>query len=223
MHETPIRTSGNHSQPMGASMPYYSECAAHYFGLIEMLDNQVGRVMDALCTNGLEENTVVMFLADHGEALGDHGMWGKGPYHIDSVIRVPFLVSWPRKIPPGSSSDEVVSLLDLAPTVLDLANVPIPEGSVPANPEALDAPSAWPGRSLVPVMTGEDAAKWRWNIFGVITVTIRSWRRKGRMGLLDAAHQHKRTTSSCLLCLTCRIQKINASICDPSHGVVFCR
>jgi arylsulfatase A-like enzyme len=158
MYNTPIRTSGNHSQPMSATMPHYAECAAHYFGLIEMLDDQVGRVMESLHTNGLEENTVVIFLADHGEALGDHGMWGKGPYHYDSVIRIPFLVSWPGKVPSNFVHEGVVSLLDFAPTLLDLADVPVPEGVIPARPEAPEASPAWPGRSLVPVLMGEDTA-----------------------------------------------------------------
>ncbi|MCK5314345.1 MAG: sulfatase-like hydrolase/transferase [Anaerolineales bacterium] len=158
MYENPILTSGNHSQSMSATEPNYAECAAHYFGLIEMLDDQVGRVMEALRANGLEDNTVVIFLSDHGEALGDHGMWGKGPYHIDSVIRVPFLVSWPGHITPGAKHEGPVSLLSFAPTILDLAGVPIPEGTVPAVPEAPQAPPAWPGRSLVPVLSGEDTS-----------------------------------------------------------------
>ena len=114
--------------------------------------------MSSLRANGLEKNTVVIFLSDHGEALGDHGMWGKGPYHFDSVIRVPFLVSWPGKVPPHSLHEGVVSLLDFAPTIMDIANVPIPEGDIPAIPEASGASSAWPGRSLVPVLMGEDTA-----------------------------------------------------------------
>jgi len=126
--------------------------------LIEMLDDQVGRVMEALRENGLEDNTVVIFLSDHGDALGDHGMWGKGPYHFDSVIRVPFLVSWPGKVPPHSIHEGVVSLLDFAPTILDIADIPIPEGDIPAKPEAPDASSAWPGRSLSHVLAGQDTA-----------------------------------------------------------------
>jgi arylsulfatase A-like enzyme len=158
MYETQLVTSGNKGQPMNATTPYYAECAAHYYGLIEMLDVQVGRVMDALHTNGLADETVVIFVADHGEALGDHGMWGKGPYHCDGVIRVPFLVSWPGHIRPGTVHDGVVSLLDFAPTILDIAGVPIPEGPVPANPEAVNAPPVWPGRSLLPVLTGTDTS-----------------------------------------------------------------
>ncbi len=112
--------------------------------------------MHALKTNKLENNTVVIFLADHGEALGDHGMWGKGPYHYDGVIRVPFLVCWPGIVEAGSVHNGVCSLLDFAPTILDIAGVPIPAGDIPRSPEAPDAPSPWPGRSLVQVITGTD-------------------------------------------------------------------
>jgi arylsulfatase A-like enzyme len=158
MVETPITTSGNKGQPMNATAPYYAECAAHYYGLIEMLDHQVGRVLEALQASGLADDTVVLFLADHGEALGDHGLWGKGPYHFDSVIRVPFLVRWPGRTASGSRHSAVVSFLDLAPTILDIAGVPVPQGFVPDPPQALGAPPAWPGRSLVPVLTGQDTA-----------------------------------------------------------------
>ena len=158
MYESPIRTSGNHSQSMGATDPYYAECAAHYFGLIEMLDDQVGRVMEALYANGLKDDTVVIFLSDHGEALGDHGMWGKGPYHYDSVIRIPFLVSWPGHIQLGSMNDGVTSLIDFAPTILDIAGVPIPQDVHPEKPEALMPPPPWPGLSLLPVLLGEDSS-----------------------------------------------------------------
>jgi arylsulfatase A-like enzyme len=158
MREQPITTSGNKSEPMNATDPYRAECAAHYYSLIEMVDDQVGRVMGAVRANGLEEDTVVLFVADHGEALGDHGLWGKGPYHFDSVIRVPYFISWPGHFRSGAIHEGVVSLLDFAPTILDIAGVPIPEGPCPVEPEAPDAPSAWPGRSLVPVLTGEDTS-----------------------------------------------------------------
>ena len=92
--------------------------------------------------------------ADHGEALGDHGMWGKGPFHYDSVVRVPLLVSWPRRFLREQVHDDVVSLVDFAPTILDIAGVPVPEGHVPPTPVSPDAPPAWPGHSLVPVLEG---------------------------------------------------------------------
>ena len=138
--------------------PYRSECAAHYYGLIEMIDYQLGRILDALKRNGQEENTVILVTADHGEALGDHGMWGKGPFHYDSVVRVPLLVSWPGRFREGQVHDSVVSLVDFAPTILEIAGVPIPEGNAPPVPVSPDAPQPWPGHSLVPVLEGRDGA-----------------------------------------------------------------
>jgi arylsulfatase A-like enzyme len=157
-YESTLVTQGNNGQPMRETEPYRAECAAHYYGLIEMVDQQVGRILDALQRNGLEDDTVVIFTADHGEALGDHGMWGKGPYHFDGVIRVPLLVRWPGHSQAGTVHAGVVSLLDLSPTFLDLAGVSIPDGAVPGQPpEAPQAPPAWPGRSLKQLLeTGQD-------------------------------------------------------------------
>jgi arylsulfatase len=152
-YETALVTQGNNGQPMRATEPYRAECAAHYYGLIEMVDQQVGRILEALRRNDLDSSTVVIFTADHGEALGDHGMWGKGPYHYDGVIRVPLLVC----LPGGAVATHagVVSLLDLPPTILDLAGVPVPDGAVEGQPaEAPQAPPAWAGRSLKGVLTG---------------------------------------------------------------------
>lgn len=153
MVETNITTSGNKGEAMNRTDPYYAECAAQYYGLIDLIDDQVGRVMNALRNNGLEENTIVLFIADHGEALGDHGLWGKGPYHIDGVIRVPMLASWPGQFLQGYEHAGPVGLLDFAPTILDLAGV---EALNHASPETRNAPSAMSGRSLVPIMRGED-------------------------------------------------------------------
>lgn len=151
MVETPIKTSGNQLQPMNATEPYAKDCIAQYFGLIEMIDDQVGRLMQTLRDQKLDENTVVMFVADHGEALGEHGLWGKGPYHYDSVIHVPFVMHCPSRFKQGVRSSEVVSLLDFAPTILDLAEVNMPDE---ASIEAPDAPPARPGRSVKAICEG---------------------------------------------------------------------
>ena len=158
MYKEDIITSGNKGQAMKLTDPWHGQCAAQYFGLIDMIDSQVGRVMDALRRSPHAGNTVVLFVADHGEALGDHGMWGKGPYHFDSVIRVPFIAWCPGWFRSGAVHEGPVSFLDLAPTVLDIAGVPIPEGPTPPAPEAPGAPPAWPGRSLVSVFTGKDTS-----------------------------------------------------------------
>lgn len=156
MYETAIVTSGNKLNSMKASTPYRKEMVAHYYGLIEMIDDQIGRIMNTLEKSGMAKNTIVIFTSDHGDCMGDHGLWGKGPYHYDGVIRVPFIVSFPGKYKKNIEHDGPVEFIDIAPTILDMSGVPIPEGMVPPRPEAPDAPKALPGRSLVSICTGED-------------------------------------------------------------------
>ena len=91
---------------------------AYYYGMVQLLDAQVGRVLGALDELGLADNTLVIFTSDHGELLGDHGLWLKGAFHYESVIRVPLLLRWPARWPGGRALDGPISLCDLAPTVL---------------------------------------------------------------------------------------------------------
>ena len=98
---------------------------AEYFALITHLDAQIGRVLDALESSGQADNTIVIFSADHGLAMGSHGLLGKqNPY--DHSIRVPLAISGP-----GFSTGEKVThgvyLQDLVPTTLQLAGAPLPE------------------------------------------------------------------------------------------------
>ena len=162
MYHESIITSGNKAEPMSLTEPYKREITAHYLGLIEMVDDQVGRVMESLYANNMQDDTVVIFIADHGEAMGDHGMWGKGPYHFDSVIRVPFLVSYPGHFAQGKVYNAPAEMIDFAPTILDIAGVPIPEYVLPPAPakaEADNAPSAWPGKSLLPILAEQGLKK----------------------------------------------------------------
>ncbi len=125
------------------------------YGMISLLDHHLGRVLDALERLGLREDTVVTFFSDHGDMMGDHWIHNKGPFHFDGLVRVPFIWSWPGHTTPGTQSDALVSMLEFAPTVLDLAGVPIPEGPVPAEPETPNACAPWPGVSIAPLLGGE--------------------------------------------------------------------
>src|SRR3546814_17621939 len=75
-----------------------------------------------VCSSDLE-NTIVIFMSDHGEMLGDHGIYLKGPYFYEPAVRVPLIVSWPGTIAGGRSVPEMVELVDLAPTLLDAAGL----------------------------------------------------------------------------------------------------
>jgi len=77
------------------------EVTAAYYAMCELIDDQVGRIMAALEETGQRENTIVVFMSDHGEMLGDHGIYFKGPHFYDEAVRVPLVVSWPS----GSNQD----------------------------------------------------------------------------------------------------------------------
>jgi len=126
---------------------------AHTYGMISLLDKHVGRILDELDEQGLADNTVVAFISDHGDMMGDHGLLNKGPFHFEGLLRVPMIWRCPGQIPAAGTKQAMASLLDLPSTVLDMAGVPIPEG--PTSPEAPKQPPAWPGRSLAPVLRGE--------------------------------------------------------------------
>ena len=98
------------------------DITAIYYGMIAAIDHQVGRILDALGAAGQLENTIVVFLSDHGEWLGDHGLLLKGPMLYDGLLRVPCLIQGPG-VPPGRVLDDPVSTLDLRSTLSDLCGI----------------------------------------------------------------------------------------------------
>jgi arylsulfatase A-like enzyme len=91
-------------------------------GMIAMIDDAVGALLDALDETGLAKNTVVVFNTDHGDFLGDHGMLLKGPLHFQGLIRVPFLWADPGR-PSAPVVDALSSTIDVAPTILARAGI----------------------------------------------------------------------------------------------------
>ncbi|GGE26031.1 sulfatase [Pullulanibacillus camelliae] len=101
---------------------------AAYYGMISLMDHHLGRVVKTLKEENLLENTMIIFTSDHGDYAGNHGLWLKGPIHYEDVIRVPFVVSWPETLPKDVKSESLISLADLAPTLLDICGIdPLPE------------------------------------------------------------------------------------------------
>lgn len=99
-----------------------------YYASLALLDDEVGRVLAALEQNSLAENTLVIFVSDHGDSLGDHGLYVKGVHLYDEAIRVPLLLRWPAVIPAGRRVSGLAQLHDVAATVLAAANIkPPPE------------------------------------------------------------------------------------------------
>ncbi len=102
------------------------EVTAAYYAMIEQVDDNVGRILNVLEETGQRKNTIVIFMSDHGELLGDHGMYLKGPHMYDCSIHVPLILSWPGHFKAGLRSDALVELVDLVPTLLTSVGMPIP-------------------------------------------------------------------------------------------------
>lgn len=97
---------------------------AYYYSMVQLIDEQLGQILNALDELGLAEDTLIVFTSDHGEMLGDHGIGQKGPLVYEGVTRIPLLIRYPRSFSPrGLMSDVCVSLVDLAPTIMDFAGV----------------------------------------------------------------------------------------------------
>ena len=134
------------------------EMVALTYSMITHVDAEVGRVLDALDRTGQTDNTVVVFVSDHGDMLGDHALFYKGLYTFRGCANVPFVVAAPG-MPEGRSTDALVSHIDLLPSVLDLCGVPLPGSEW----EARDPPfergyeadlNLYPGRSWRGLLDG---------------------------------------------------------------------
>lgn len=103
------------------------ENVLEYYALVEHLDYQLGRLIDYLEQTGQRENTIIMFMSDHGECLGDHGLYWKGGFFYEGNVHVPLIFSCPGLIQEGLRSSALVELMDVAPTVLELNGLPVPQ------------------------------------------------------------------------------------------------
>ncbi|MCX6132192.1 MAG: sulfatase-like hydrolase/transferase [Ignavibacteriales bacterium] len=149
---------------------------ANYYAFVTEIDDWVGKILNKLDELQLTDNTLVIFVSDHGEMLGAHGMRGKFCFYEESV-RVPFLVRHPGKIKAGQTISTPVSVLNIFPTILDYAGVK----SIPTD-----------GYSLKGVMEGTQSPKydfavseWQWSNGSVPSIMIRTERWK-----LMTTHRH---------------------------------
>lgn len=98
------------------------EILADYYAAITALDEQFGRLVDALDRHGIADRTLLAYTSDHGDMMWSQGLNQKG-YPYDESIRVPFILRWPDTIPAGSVDDNLISITDIAPTLLGLSGV----------------------------------------------------------------------------------------------------
>tara|TARA_B110000908_G_C10253987_1_gene454087 strand:- start:1994 stop:3355 length:1362 start_codon:yes stop_codon:yes gene_type:complete len=117
-----------------------------YYGMISYIDDKVGEIMDVLNKTGLADNTIVIFTSDHGEMMGERGMWFK-QHFFEWAAHVPFIVVAPDRFKPSKVAQNI-SLIDLMPTLLDLAS----------ESEFTGYAAPCDGTSLVPALNGDTSA-----------------------------------------------------------------
>lgn len=99
---------------------------AIYYGMVSMMDHYIGKILDKLDELGLTEDTLVIFTTDHGHYYGHHGLTRKGPFMYEDLIKIPFLARWPKKIEENKVNSSMQSLVDVVPTILEVAGLEIP-------------------------------------------------------------------------------------------------
>jgi len=124
----------------------YNRYLHDYLGCVASVDESVGRLLKFLDDEGLAENTIVVYTADQGFYLGEHG-WFDKRWIFEESLRTPLLVRWPGVVKAGSVNNDLVSNLDFAETFLEAAGLAVPGGMQ--------------GQSLVPVLKGQTPANWR--------------------------------------------------------------
>jgi len=168
-------TRDNSPYNPGRPIPPYNNAekvqfmVANYYAFVTEIDDWVGKILDKLDELELAENTLVVFVSDHGEMLGAHGMRGKFNFYEESV-RVPFVIRYPGKIRAAQTISAPVSILNIYPTILDYAGVK----NIPSD-----------GYSLRGVMEGSSSpdydfavSEWQWKNANVPSIMIRtdSWK-----------------------------------------------
>ncbi|WP_130859316.1 sulfatase-like hydrolase/transferase [Gracilibacillus phocaeensis] len=152
---------------------------AEYYGMISHLDQQIGKVLQALSNNGLAQDTLIVYTSDHGLAVGQHGLMAKQNMYEHS-LHIPFIING-KHIPKGKTVDSLACQYDIFPTICDLAEITPPE-----NIE---------GQSLVPLLTGQKDYIRR-TVFAVYTDVQRMIRdERWKLIKYDRSKQHDAGTT----------------------------
>ncbi len=116
-----------------------------YYGFVQWVDDQIGQVLQALDDSAVADNTLVIYTTDHGENMGEHGLWWKNCLY-ESAAHVPLIVSWPARWTGGQRRTGACSLVDVVKTIAEIGGAQTPED--------------WNGDSLV-AWLGDPAAPWK--------------------------------------------------------------
>ena len=157
-----------------------------YYACVSHIDDQVGRLLDALESTGLHSNTIVALWGDHGFHLGDHAEWGKHT-NLEQATRVPMIIYSPSTGVAGATTDVPANFTDLYPTICDLVGIPVPEQPLNENepPTAPASGLVMKGSSLVPVMQNPTNS--------IRTGALSIYRRSGALGYSYRTDQYRLT------------------------------
>ncbi len=168
--ELPFSTEG--MEPEAARKKTYQKLIKDYLRCGAAIDENIGRLMAALKTEGIDDNTIVIYVSDQGYFLGEHGFFDKRMMYEES-LRMPFVIRYPKEIPAGTRNDDIITNVDFAALLADYAGVNTPELSQ--------------GRSFRSNLRGETPDDWR------NTMYYRYWTqhkiRPAHMGIRN--HQYK--------------------------------
>ena len=133
--------------------------------MVTHVDAEIGRVLTALEEEGGLEDTLIIFLSDHGDMMGDHGFFWKGIYTHEGCVRIPTVVRPPNTVTSarrGQQSEALISHIDLLPTILEYTSVPHPGSLASARntifTRLFDPVHSYPGRSWWNLVAGSEAA-----------------------------------------------------------------
>lgn len=155
----------------------YQRYMKDYLRCIASVDDNIGRLLDYLEADGIMENTIVVYTSDQGFFLGDHG-WFDKRYMLEESLRMPYLMSYPAKINPGTKVNDLVANLDFASTFLDYAGLQIPADIQ--------------GKSFRGILEGNKPSDWQDCLY------YRYWVTKGEHGV--SPHYGIRTPDFKLIC-----------------------
>jgi arylsulfatase A-like enzyme len=128
----------------------YQQYVKDYLRTIKSMDDNIGRILEELKAQGLDDNTIVIYSSDQGFFMGEHGWFDKRWIYQESV-HMPFIIRWPGVVEPGTRFQEMIQNIDYAPTFMEMAGGSPPEGLH--------------GRSLVPILRGETPRDWRESVY----------------------------------------------------------
>ncbi len=139
----PVLALSQQNKPVDVNYRDIKRATAAYYGMVETIDEHFGAVLKKLHEVGQDiDDWIVVYTSDHGEMLGQHGIWEKTRFY-EASVRVPLIIRWPKGFDGARVCDKNVNLCDLFATICELCGIPIPEG--------LDS------RSLVPLLKGDES------------------------------------------------------------------